>query len=171
MDSIQYWISDKYIWIPFYIILLFAIIYQYKKKSIIIILMVVGLISVVDQSSQAFKYGVGRYRPCRLESTHQPKPHIVNKHCGGKFSFYSAHASNSFAIAFFLGCLLTPVFRYAKRYLLIWATIVAYSRIYLGVHYPADIFFGALSGLFYGWVFWKLYNYIESKLQPKNSNT
>ena len=129
--------------------------------------MVAGLVTVSDQSSQVFKYEVGRYRPCRPESTHQSKPHLVKNHCGGKYSFYSAHASNSFAIALFLGCLLTPLVRQAKNYLLVWAAIVAYSRIYLGVHYPSDVFVGALSGLFYGWLFWKAYRYLDSKLSAK----
>jgi len=164
MDLIQYWISNKYFWIPFYIFLFVGIVYHYKKKSIIIIFMVAGLVTVSDQSSQIFKYGVGRYRPCRTESTHQPKPHLVNEHCGGKYSFYSAHASNSFAIALFLGYFLTPLVRRARYYLLFWATIVAYSRIYLGVHYPSDIIAGALSGLLYGWLFWKAYNYLDFKL-------
>jgi len=169
MDSIQFWISDKYVWIPFYILLLVGIVYHYKKKSILIVFMVAGLVTVSDQSSQFFKYGVGRYRPCRTESIHQPKPHLVKNHCGGKYSFYSAHASNSFAIALFLGSLLIPVVRKSKRYLLVWAAIVAYSRIYLGVHYPSDILFGALSGSLYGWLFWKFYNYLDSKLNIKQS--
>ena len=169
MDSIQYWVSDKYIWIPFYMLLLSGIIYHYKRKSVIVIFMTVGLITVSDQSSQFFKYGVGRYRPCRSESSHKPRPHIVKEHCGGKYSFYSAHASNSFAIALFIGYLLTPLVRQAKNYLLVWAAIVAYSRIYLGVHYPSDIIVGSLSGLLYGWLFCKAYNYLELKLNNKKS--
>ncbi len=171
MDSIQYWVSDKYIWIPLYMLLLVGIVYHYKKKSIIIIFLVAGLVTVSDQSSQLFKYGVGRYRPCRPESAHQPKPHVVKEHCGGKYSFYSAHASNSFAIALFIGYLLTPIVRQAKKYLLVWAVIVAYSRIYLGVHYPSDIIAGSLSGLFYGWLFWKLYSYLELKLNNIKADT
>ena len=168
MDFIQFWISDKYIWIPFYILLLVGVICHYRRKSILIVVMVAALVTLSDQSSQVFKYGVGRYRPCRGESMHQPKPHLVKNHCGGKYSFYSAHASNSFAIALFLGFLLTPVVKRSKSILIFWAAIVAYSRIYLGVHYPSDILVGTFFGITYGWLFWKLFQFIEIKyLNPK----
>ncbi|MAW66239.1 MAG: phosphatase PAP2 family protein [Flavobacteriales bacterium] len=169
MDTVQYWISNKYIWIPLYVLLLIFIILHYKKKSIVIVLMMVGLITVCDQSSQFFKYGVGRYRPCRTESAHQPKPHLVNDHCGGKYGFYSAHASNSFAIALFIGYLLTPFARNSKKYLLVWAAVVAYSRVYLGVHYPSDIIVGSFMGLLYGWLFYKGFTFFNLKLMQSNS--
>ena len=132
-------------------------------KFFLIIFLLIGLITVADQTSRAFKYGVGRYRPCRTESTHQPKPHLVKGHCGGKYGFYSAHAANTFAIAMFIGSLLIPIVKKAKYILLIWAGIVAYSRVYLGVHYPSDITIGALSGFFYGWLFLLIFHKLSAK--------
>lgn len=167
MDHIQYWISNKYLWIPFYAFLLGLIIYKYKKKAILIIVLLIGLITVADQTSRTFKYGVERFRPCREESTHQPKPHLVENHCGGKYGFFSAHSANSFAVAFYVGCLLLPFYSKARRYLLIWAAVVAYSRIYLGVHYPSDIFVGAIFGCLYGWLFFKLFTLFERRLFKK----
>lgn len=164
MDPVQYWISNKYIWIPFYAALLGLVIYQYKKKSILIILMVIGLITTTDQTARAFKYGVGRQRPCSTLSSLGYAPHIVENHCGkGNASFYSAHASNSFGLAVFIGSLLIPLFKNSRRYLLIWAAVVAYSRIYLGVHFPSDITIGALSGMIYGWIFFKGYYLLSKK--------
>lgn len=164
MDPIQYWISNKFFWIPFYAFLLGLVIYRYKKKAILIVVLMAGLIGAADQTSQFFKYGVERYRPCRTESTHLPIPHIVENHCGGKYGFFSAHSSNSFAIAMFVGCLLLPFYGKARSYLLLWAGIVAYSRIYLGVHYPSDIFVGALFGMLYGWLFYKLFSLLDKNL-------
>lgn len=171
MDPIQKWISDKYIWIPFYALLLAGVIYKYKKKAVLIVVLLIGLIAATDQTSRAFKYGVGRYRPCRPESTHMPKPHTVEKHCGGKFSFYSAHASNTFGLAVFIGSLLLPLIKGARKYLLIWAAIVTYSRVYLGVHYPSDITIGAITGMFYGWLFFKLFIWLEAKVYKRLPNS
>lgn len=160
MDPIQYWISNKYIWIPLYALLLVGIIYHYKKKAIIIILLMVGLITASDQTARVFKYKVGRQRPSSTLSSLGYTPHSVNGYKGkGNASFYSAHASNSFAIAIFIGTLLIPVIRNAKKYLLFWAALVAYSRIYLGVHFPSDITIGAITGIIYGWLFLKFFKY------------
>lgn len=166
MDPIQYWISNKYIWIPFYVLLLAGVVYQYKKKAILIISMVITLVATVDQTARAFKYGVERQRPSSTLSSLGYTPHTVNNYYGkGNASFYSAHASNSFAIAVFIGTLLMPLLKGARKYLIIWASIVAYSRIYLGVHFPSDITVGAITGVVYGCLFLKGYSYLSLKLK------
>ena len=126
--------------------------------------MVIALVASVDQTARAFKYGVGRQRPCSTLSSLGVTPHNVNGYCGkGNASFYSAHASNSFAIAVFVGTLLIPVVRRARFFLLIWAAIVAYSRIYLGVHFPSDVTVGALTGILYGLLFVKAFKFVSAK--------
>lgn len=156
MDFVMYWFSDRFFWIPLYAFLLGSVIYHYRKKAILLIIVTAALVASTDQVSRSFKYGVERYRPCRSESNHLPKPHLIKNHCGGKYGFFSAHASNTFGIAMFFGSLLTPLFKRSKQILLFWAAIVAYSRIHLGVHYPLDIFCGALCGLLFGWVYTKI---------------
>lgn len=166
MDPIQYWISNKFIWIPFYALLLTGIIYQYKKKAILIIVMVIALVATVDQTARAFKYGVERQRPSSTLSSLVHTPHTVNNYFGkGNASFYSAHASNSFALAVFIGTLLMPLIKGARKYLIIWAAIVAYSRIYLGVHFPSDITVGTITGVLYGWLFLKGYYYLSLRFK------
>lgn len=168
LDPIMKFISGKLTWLPLYLFLLYLIIRQYGKKVLLIIGVVIVLITASDQLSQAFKYGFKRYRPCQELSSHAPKPHIVDNKCGGFYGFYSAHSSNSFAIAFFLGSLLLPLYRQARVLLLFWAGVVAYSRVYLGVHYPADITVGAIFGVALGWLFQFFYFKVEERLYKSN---
>lgn len=167
MDPIMYWMSHKWFWIPFYALLIAGIIFKYKKKAILIILLTGALVASTDQVSRGFKYGVGRYRPCRSESAHLPKPHLIDNHCGGKYGFFSSHAANTFGIAIFLGTLLIPVVRKAKWILLFWAAVVTYSRIYLGVHYPLDVTCGALCGWVLGSLFLRIYKGVDNKFFSK----
>ena len=161
MDPVQYWISNKFIWIPFYAFLLFLLFKHYKKRAVLAVVFIVTLITSTDQLSGFSKRYAGRYRPCREESWHRPRPHLVDNHCGGAYGFFSAHASSAFGLAVFVGTLLMPVFNHARKYMLFWAAIVAYSRVYLGVHYPSDIFVGALVGLFLGFLFTALFKWLS----------
>ena len=163
MDPIQYWISHKFFWIPLYAFLLYRVIKHYKKKAFLIVALIVVLVASTDQLSGLSKQSLGRYRPCQEESWHRPRPHLVDNHCGGKYGFYSAHASSSFALAIFLGTLLIPTFKNVRKYLLIWAFVVAYSRVYLGVHYPSDIFVGGIVGIGIGGSFVYFYSFLEKK--------
>jgi undecaprenyl-diphosphatase len=153
-DFIMYWASDRYIWIPFYFFLLYLV---YKKGNVrttlFILLGIAATITLCDQLSvKLFKEVFQRYRPCHnLELQHIV--HLVNDKCGGKFGFVSSHATNVFGFASFLSLF----FKQKKLALLLfsWAVFVSYSRIYLGVHYPADVAVGALLGLSIGAVvFW-----------------
>jgi len=116
----------------------------------------VGLIVVIwmtDQFTSGFmKPYFERLRPC-----HDPRWQDILLNysgCGGLYGFASSHAANTFALAGFLhkvGGSRIPEF----RWLFLWAAIVSYSRIYLGVHYPLDILVGAIVGILISWlVFW-----------------
>jgi undecaprenyl-diphosphatase len=142
----MFWLSNKFFWIPLYLVFLYLIIKQYKKQSVLIILFLIALIVLSDQLSvHAFKNLFMRLRPC-----HEPNlaglVHLVNGKCGGQFGFISSHACNHFALAVFLASLLGRRIRYFSLGILIWAGIIAYSRVYLGVHYPGDIIVGAIVG-------------------------
>ena len=150
-DTIMYWISDKYFWFPFYAVLIGIIIYKERKKSIPILIAIAVLITLADQLSvHLFKEVFERFRPCRPESPIHEMVHLVNNHCGGQYGFISSHATNSFAAATFLAGILGKYFRGFTTFILVWAAVVSYSRIYLGVHYPGDVLGGAVFGIILG---------------------
>ena len=141
---------------PLYALLLYL---PYKnfgwKKTGIILVAVALMITCTDQLSNFFKYGIGRLRPCYDPEIGEAM-RLVKGYCGGKFGYFSAHAANSFAPAIFFTVLFHGKVKYLGIVLLIWAGIVAYSRIYIGVHFPLDVFTGALIGVLFGWLFAKL---------------
>ncbi len=142
--------------IPLYLVLLVLTYRIFKlKKTVLILVSVALLITCTDQLSNFFKYGVQRLRPC-----HDPEiseiMRLVKSYCGGKFAYFSAHAANSFAVASFFAFLFRRRIKYLGIVLMIWAGLVAYSRIYIGVHYPLDVLTGMLVGALFGWVFSKL---------------
>lgn len=156
-------ITSKFSAIPLYILLLyFTYKYYGLKKTALAILFIVLLIAVSDQTSNFFKYGFKRLRPCHNEAI-SPLIRLVKERCGGLYAFFSAHAANSMAIAIFFGFLLKNKFKYLLYLLLFWALIVAYSRIYIGVHFPLDVITGLFFGLFYGIIFYYVFKLFIKK--------
>jgi undecaprenyl-diphosphatase len=88
--------------------------------------------------------------------------HMI-KDCGGRFGFISSHASNSFGAAMMLWLLFRNQYKYFWL-MFVWAAVVSYSRIYLGVHFPSDIAAGMLCGLSFGYIFYTLYRLTEKKV-------
>lgn len=162
-DPLWQFISHKFSFLPLY---LFLVVLSFSKlgikRTLFAIVFVVLLITVSDQMSTLFKNGLARLRPC-----HDPElidlMRLAKSKCGGRFGFFSAHASNSFALAIFFGILLRPYFRPLLLFLLFWAAVVAYSRVYLGVHFPLDILTGAFVGTLLGVVFVKLFIFARRK--------
>ncbi len=141
---------------PLYLLLLYLTYRHFGwKKTALVLVFIALLITCTDQLSNFFKYGVGRLRPC-----HDPEVsgvmRLVKSYCGGQFGYFSAHAANSFGPAIFFTVLFRNKVKYITLVLIIWACLVAYSRIYIGVHYPLDVLTGALVGSLFGWLFAKL---------------
>ncbi len=162
-DFIMWWSSDKLIWVPLYLLFLYLIIKKYGWESVAIIISLAILIALSDQISGFIKDGVHRFRP-----SHNPdfigQIRNLNGYLGGNYGFVSSHATNSFALAYFLIKILEPKSIYTKIFLFGWAAEVSYSRIYLGVHYPGDILGGALLGLFLAWLVVYFYQHVFHKI-------
>lgn len=169
-DQLMFSISQhNWIWTPFYCLILWLIIQKYGIRCWLVIVLIILLIAVSDQiSSSVLKELTHRLRP-----TYNPMllglVHTVNNYFGGKYGFVSSHASNSFATACFISLVLNK--RYVTLALFSWSSIISYSRIYLGVHYPGDVLGGILLGiscaLFFYWIAKIIYNKIyHDELHP-----
>lgn len=156
-------ITNKFSAIPLYFILLYSTYKQYGlKKTFIAVLFVVLLITISDQTSNLFKVGFKRLRPCyEVNILHLIR--LVKEHCGGLYSYFSAHASNTMATAIFFSLILKNRFKVVVPLLIIWALLVAYSRVYIGVHYPLDVVTGMLFGVLYGILIYKLFKVFLNK--------
>jgi len=151
-------------WLIFYATILSIIVKKHGKKSLFIFFAIALMILCTDQFSGILKHTVQRLRPSNDPAFSQ-LVHVFFKK-GGQFGFVSAHAANTFAVATF-----TSLFFRNRKYAMFifpWAIIIAYSRIYLGVHYPGDVIFGAILGIGVGIGIYKLLNFAESRLSPVN---
>lgn len=151
-DNVMWVISGKLTWLPLYLFILWLFIREYGRRTMIILLFVIIAITVSDQLSvHAFKEVFQRLRPCH-EPDLEGLVHIVRGKCGGRYGFVSSHAANLFNMAVFSSLLIRR--RWFTVFMLFWAALVSYSRIYLGVHYPGDIVCGAMLGVLAGWLAW-----------------
>ena len=156
-DGFWLFITNKLNAIPLYLLLLyFSYRYIGLKKTTLAVIAVLLLITFSDQTSNLFKYGFQRLRPCHDEDI-VGLMRLIKSTCGGMYSYFSAHAANSMAVAVFFGLLLKNHVKYIFPLLILWALLVAYSRIYIGVHFPLDILTGMLFGALYAVVVYQIY--------------
>lgn len=156
-DTFMLWATGDTAWLPFYALIISILVWKYKVKTMVVLVFIALTIAAADQFASGFmKPTCKRLRPCH-EPALSGQVHLVTPNCGGKYGFISSHAANTFALAWFLSLLAKKEFfstttQRNKSYaglvflLFFWAFVVSYSRIYVGVHYPLDVFFGALSG-------------------------
>ena len=140
---------SKYFWLPFYLFLISFLFINFGKKGAFYLLFALGTIAISDTlSSQVIKKNVQRVRPCN--DTQIANMVDLKVKCGGGYSYTSSHATNHFALAFFLIFTLGIRFRWIKWVLIFWASSIAYGQVYVGVHYPLDVISGAFLGIIIG---------------------
>ena len=160
-DSFWIYLSYKESNILFYLSLLTFYFYSKSQKIKLSevfysLLFIAIMITITDQTSNLFKDSFQRLRPCYNDSL-QDYVRLVKETCGGKYGFFSAHASNSFSLAVFFGLIYRNKYKFIIYITLFYASLISYSRVYLGVHFPLDIFFGSIYGIIIGLVVFKIY--------------
>ena len=161
-DPLWISITDKFTFLPLFILIIFFLFKKNGTKGLLVILLFISvLILFTDQFTNVVKDFTQRLRPCRLDEL-QGLLRDIDIRCG-KYGFFSAHAANSISVTIFIiNCVDKSVKKFLRPVLILWVMIFSYSRIYLGVHYPLDTVFGLSFGIFSGFLFKYLYNYFIS---------
>lgn len=161
-DGFMWVATNTLTWVPIAVALLYVIFKNNKiKEAFLLVVLIALVVTMADQIASGFcKPFFARFRPTR-DPELMFLTDIVNGYRGGKYGFISSHAANTFAVATFLSLVIKN--KSLSIILFIWAILNAFSRIYLGVHYPGDIFFGTLVGIGVGLLIYLLYKYLKKR--------
>ena len=162
-DGLWLILTKQTSWIPLFLFLLYIIFKKLgTKQTLYLMLFVTVLLVFTDQIANLFKNGFQRLRPCNNPDINSFIRIVQSRK---SFSFFSGHATNSMGVAMFLYLIFKNNFKYFWL-LFLWPLIFAYSRIYLGLHYPLDIICGYLSGGILGFLMFKLYQRAQKRNIP-----
>jgi undecaprenyl-diphosphatase len=165
MDNVMWYISGRMLWIPLYAVIIYFVIRKRNWQVWITLIAIALMIFLSDQLADLVKDSVHRLRPSHnpliTSLVHVVKDPNGNEYRGGTYGFVSSHASNCFAVFAFVSLFFAR--KWITICMLIWAIVVAYSRIYLGVHYPGDVLGGAVIGLFIGLLIFLVEDFVHKK--------
>jgi len=157
-DSIMPFIRQPLFWLPLYLYIILFAIYNFPKKAAIWIGTMLITVGITDSiSSRVFKPLIGRLRPCNNPELSETIRLLVD-HCGQNGSFTSSHATNHFGIAVFICMTLGKVWGKFNYLFILWAALVCFAQVYVGVHFPFDVLGGAILGSITGFATGKYFN-------------
>lgn len=156
LDTILPIIRNKYTWIPLYIFITSFILFNLKKNGLLLVFMVLLSVGFSDiMSSHLVKKTIKRERPCQSQDLKFDVQLLVR--CGSGYSFTSSHATNHFSIATILFFTLGGIINRWRWLLFLWAALISFAQVYVGVHYPLDILAGGIIGFCLGAVMAEVY--------------
>ncbi len=145
-------------WIPLYLIIISLSIYKFKKKGLWWVLFAACAVLLCNYiSSDIIKENIWRSRPCR-DTLIGSQVRFIVEYCPMSSSFTSSHATNHFGMAAFIYFTGKSLFKNWLSLFFLWAFIIIYAQVYVGVHYPIDVIAGAVLGTLIGYAIAKLYN-------------
>ncbi len=160
-DLVMPYLRNPKFWIPLYLFIIGFCVWKFKKQGIIIIILIALSAGFADfTSASLIKPLVKRYRPCRDPVV--SKTDIERIPCGTGYSFPSTHATDHFAMAFFMILIFYKKWRWIWLWGILWPGVICFAQVYVGVHFPIDVFCGAIYGMLVGWLF----AFLFKKLQP-----
>lgn len=162
LDPVVFYMTRTDFWIPLYAVLLYLIFKNYGKRGWFVVAGIAVSILLTDQITSGFmKPYFERLRPSQNPEL-EGILHLVNGYRGGLYGFASSHAANTTGIALFIFLLFRSKYRFIGL-MFVWAGIMCYTRIYLGVHYPGDILVGIVVGLVSGFAAFKFYEWLRRR--------
>jgi undecaprenyl-diphosphatase len=163
-DSLWLMITKQINWTPLFLLVFYLLQKKIGWKQLgIVLLFIAGLILLSDQTANLFKDTFQRLRPCN-DSEIKDIIRIVKD--SKTFSFFSGHATNSMATTVFVFLFFRKYYRYAFL-LFLFPLIFAYSRIYLGLHFPLDILTGYAFGAIFGLLCYQLHQFLQPNYFPE----
>ena len=163
-DWIMPLLREKRIWIPFYFIgvVLIARSRRWRSTVLIVLCSIAAVVIADGVSSHLLKPYFARIRPCLLPEMMSQVNLLVSR-CSGAFSFPSSHAANHLALALFLSLVFRKSAFYLAPILFVWAVMIGFAQIYVGVHFPSDILAGFLLGLFCGFLAYLVFRILNKR--------
>ena len=150
-------LRESIIWLPLYLFLLVFILMNFGIRGLLWSLGLICAASICDIiSSHVIKEQIMRIRPCRSpDIAHQVR--FLVAYCPQSSSFISSHAANHFGVSMFIYVTLRQYISWTWLFF-VWAAVISYAQVYVGVHFPGDVFCGGLAGCFLGYVPARLFN-------------